>query len=55
MTRWEYRVELAILPAFGDKAKELNLLGEQGWELVAAAEINDHDYFVFKRPREAGS
>lgn len=57
-TRWEYRIinirseNYRIDPA---KESELNLLGEDGWELVAITAINyktaatDHIGMVFKR------
>jgi hypothetical protein len=56
--RWEYRIinirseNYRIDPA---KESELNLLGEEGWELVAITAINyktaatDHIGMVFKR------
>lgn len=58
ITRWEYRIinirseNYRIDPA---KESELNLLGEEGWELVAITAINyktaatDHIGMVFKR------
>jgi len=56
--RWEYRIinirseNYRIDPA---KESELNLLGDEGWELVAITAINyktaatDHIGMVFKR------
>ena len=44
-----YRIEHAIIKVFGDKAKKLNEVGRDGWELVTIAEIEDIDYFIFKR------
>jgi len=57
---WEYRIinirseNYRIDPA---KESELNILGDQGWELVAITAINyktaatDHIGMVFKRPK----
>jgi len=58
--RWEYRIinirseNYRIDPV---RESELNLLGEEGWELVAITAINyktaatDHIGMVFKRPK----
>jgi len=58
--RWEYRIinirseNYRIDPA---KESDLNLLGDQGWELVAITAINyktaatDHIGMVFKRQK----
>jgi hypothetical protein len=60
-TRWEYKIinirseNYRIDPA---KESELNLLGNEGWELVAITAINyktaatDHIGMVFKRRKE---
>jgi len=58
--QWEYRIinirseNYRIDPA---KESELNVLGDEGWELVAITAINyktaatDHIGMVFKRPK----
>jgi len=61
---WEYRIinvrseNYRLDPL---KESDLNLLGEEGWELVGITAINfktgatDHIGMVFKRPREASA
>jgi selenocysteine lyase/cysteine desulfurase len=60
MTQWEYKIinirseNYRLDP---NAAKELNLLGEEGWELVSITSVNfktgatDNIAMVFKRPR----
>jgi hypothetical protein len=46
--KWEYKLELNL------EEKELNDLGQEGWELVSVSPCGkDHSYtgFFFKRPK----
>ena len=46
---WEYKVERISCSVFGNNAqnaeKELNILGAQGWEVVAMAVFAENIYF----------
>ncbi|HNU83273.1 MAG: DUF4177 domain-containing protein [Acidobacteria bacterium] len=62
MGKWEYRIinvrseNYRLDPA---AAKDLDALGEEGWELVSIASVNfktgatDNIALVFKRPKDA--
>ena len=47
MQKWEYRIHIETL-----STDELNELGRQGWELVAAIKLNTEVHYYFKRPLE---
>lgn len=52
MTRWEYQSALHTVPATRD---ELNLIGDDGWELVSILQLarTNEILYVFKRPKQA--
>lgn len=54
MGKWEYQIlQMAQDQTLNDAVRELDKLGEDGWELVSLyAYYNDHR-FVFKRPTKA--
>ena len=45
MQKWEYKIVTRA------DESEINLLGEQGWELVSVTENLSYFTFVFKRPK----
>jgi hypothetical protein len=62
MPRWEYKIINVRSENYRldpNSARDLNALGEEGWELVSITSVNfktgatDNIALVFKRPREA--
>jgi hypothetical protein len=52
MTQWEYRiVPIRMIAGFESAASELNILGENGWELVSLQPDRGDLLATFKRPR----
>jgi len=49
MQKWEYKIVTSSVRSSGDE-QELNRLGEEGWELVAATWGDTHgSKYIFKR------
>jgi hypothetical protein len=67
-TEWEYRLFVQHIGGFprvtasmplgemrGDVYQTLNSLGDGGWELVSATQLDrDRLFWIFKRPKQEG-